>query len=89
MAGIFGGNQVDFLQHANRPKSYIFKVADGCGNDIERAGHYRELCLGIRKLRIEERGVDWSSLALESHPFLNGSRWLINLAIPAPTAGEF
>jgi hypothetical protein len=44
MAGVFGGNQIDFLQHANRPKRYIFKVADGCGNNIKGAEHERELC---------------------------------------------
>ena len=38
-AGIFGGDQIDLLQHANRPKSDIFEVAIGCGNNIKSAGH--------------------------------------------------
>ena len=31
--GIFGGNQPDFAQHAQRPQSNILQVADGGGYD--------------------------------------------------------
>lgn len=32
---VFGGDDIYFSQHAQRPQRDIFQIADGCGHDME------------------------------------------------------
>jgi len=37
MAGVFGGNQIDLPEYAQRPKSNILQIADWCGDYVKGA----------------------------------------------------
>ena len=60
-ARIFGGNQVYFAQDAKRPKSDVLEVADGRGDDEQRAGHRAEHIVPLRDARSQSRSGERQS----------------------------
>ena len=38
LSSVFGGNQIDGFQDPNGPIRNVLKIADRCGDKIERAG---------------------------------------------------
>ena len=52
LAGVFTGNEVDFLQNAYRTKGNVFQVSDGGADQIERGTVWRgPCCLWRRRVR--------------------------------------
>ena len=62
MAGVFGSNEINLFENTQGPQSYIFKVADGSGDHIERTDgseirlHHRKL-LEVKKRRVRKKNT--------------------------------
>ena len=74
MPRILGGDHVALTQHAERTQSDILKIADGRGNQIQRAGGERRQC-GVHEFNKTE-------LRCEGNSFHFGYNRSFRLVIP-------
>ena len=46
MPGVLGGNDIDLAQYPKCPEGDVFKIADGCSDDIQFPGCHRAIGAG-------------------------------------------